>query len=316
MNNIDKYREFCQKEEDIPVFCKDWWLDAVCQNSWDVSLVEKGSQIMASLPYFKSKNNKRNVIKMPLLTQFMGPFIKYPPDQKYYKKLSWEKEIIFRLMSLLPSVASFSQNLNYRVTNWLPFFWLGYQQTTRYTYVIESIDINKIESNLASNIRRRYKKSVKESLKVYESDDVKLFYEINKKTYKRKKITISYDFNFVNRLYKSCIENNACKIFFAEDVTGEVIAASFLVYDLKTVYYLMGGIVEDKKNLGGMEAILIEGIKFAMNTNRTFDFEGSMVESIEKYFRSFGAIQRPYFNIYKTQSNFLKTIDYLKSILK
>ena len=78
----------------------------------------------------------------------------------------------------------------------------------------------------------------------------------------------------------------------------------------------MGGVVPEKKDLGGTDAVLIEGIKFAMETNRTFDFEGSMIESIEKYFRSFGAIQRAYFNIFKTNSNYLKTINYLKSVLK
>lgn len=64
-----------------------------------------------------------------------------------------------------------------------------------------------------------------------------------------------------------------------------------------------------------MDVIQYEAIKFALYNNKNFDFEGSMIESIEKYFRSFGAIQKPYFNITKTNSRILKLKNCLKEIL-
>lgn len=52
MTNKDKYHIFCDHEKGIPIFNKDWWLDAVCgENNWDVALVEKGGSIVGSLPY-------------------------------------------------------------------------------------------------------------------------------------------------------------------------------------------------------------------------------------------------------------------------
>jgi hypothetical protein len=30
MTNKEKYREFCKNEKNLPIFSKDWWLDAVC----------------------------------------------------------------------------------------------------------------------------------------------------------------------------------------------------------------------------------------------------------------------------------------------
>lgn len=54
----EQYRQFCQNEKDIPIFSKDWWLDAVCGvDNWDVVLVEKGGQIVGALPYFVKKKN-------------------------------------------------------------------------------------------------------------------------------------------------------------------------------------------------------------------------------------------------------------------
>ena len=56
MTNKEKYRKFCEKEKNIPIFSKDWWLDSVCgENAWDVVLFEKGGEIWASLPYQKTK---------------------------------------------------------------------------------------------------------------------------------------------------------------------------------------------------------------------------------------------------------------------
>jgi hypothetical protein len=65
-----------------------------------------------------------------------------------------------------------------------------------------------------------------------------------------------------------------------------------------------------------MDVIQYESIKFALEHNKAFDFEGSMIESIEKYFRSFGSFQKPYFNISKVNSKLLKIRSLVKEIIK
>jgi hypothetical protein len=54
----------------------------------------------------------------------------------------------------------------------------------------------------------------------------------------------------------------------------------------------------------------------SLKNNKTFDFEESMIESIEKYFRSFGAIQKPYYNISKTNSKLIKIKNCIRDLLK
>jgi lipid II:glycine glycyltransferase (peptidoglycan interpeptide bridge formation enzyme) len=316
MTNKQKYREFCKKEKNIPIFSKDWWFDAVCgEDNWDVILFEKGGEIWASWPYYKTKKTIFNVITMPKLTQTMGIYIKYPPNQKYYKKLSWEKEIISKMIKKLPKIDMFSQKFDYSFTNWLPFYWAGFEQTTRYTYVIENLDITDLEKNFETDIRRRRRKALKVGVEVFESNDIEKFYELNKMTFERQNITIPYSFEFVRNLYEQCKENGSVKMYFAK-YQNEVIAANFLVYDDNSVYYLLGGINPDKKDLGGMDLIQFESIKFAFENGKRFDFEGSMIESIEKYFRSFGAIQKPYFGISKTNSKLLKIRKCIKDLIK
>lgn len=316
MKNKQKYREFCKQEKNIPIFSKNWWLDSVCgEDKWDVALVEKGGKIVASLPYYRTKKAIWDVITMPKLTQTMGVYIKYPPNQKYYKRLSWEKEIINDLLDQLPKYDYFSQNFHHSFTNWLPFYWRGFKQTIRYTYRIENISIEKLEKNFETDVRRRRRKAYKMGVEIISSEDIKKFYEINTLTFNRKGMDIPYDFDFVKNLYKACKLNSSVKMYFAI-YKENIIAVNFLVYDDNTVYYLMGGIHPDFKDMGGMDIIQFESIKFALENKKAFDFEGSMIESIEKYFRSFGAIQKPYFNLYKTNSKLLKLAKCLKEVIK
>jgi lipid II:glycine glycyltransferase (peptidoglycan interpeptide bridge formation enzyme) len=135
-------------------------------------------------------------------------------------------------------------------------------------------------------------------------------------TFARQGRSISYSLEFIKNLYRTCKTNNAVKMFFAKDKENNIIAGNFLIYDENTVYYLMGGIDPKYKDLGGMDVVQFESIKFTLNSGRKFDFEGSMIESIEKYFRSFGAIQKPYFHISKTNSKLLKVRDAIRDILK
>lgn len=56
MTSREKYREFCKTEKTIPIFSKDWWLDAVCgKDNWGVVLIERGGKIIVTLPYYLEK---------------------------------------------------------------------------------------------------------------------------------------------------------------------------------------------------------------------------------------------------------------------
>jgi len=317
MTTKEKYREFCKKEKNIPIFSKDWWLDSVCGfDNWDVVLIEKGGNIFATMPYVLTKRLTMVSIHQPTLTQTMGIYFKYPVKQKYYKKLSFEKEMIENILKKVPRFGRFTQSFDYTHTNLLPFYWAGFDIKVNYTYVIENITIEDLEKNLETDIRRRRRKAFDVGVEVYESKDIKKFYELNKMTFTRQGCEMPYDFEFIKKLYNNCKKNNACKMFFAKDRDGAVIAGNFLIYDESTVYYLMGGIDPDKRDLGGMDVVQYESIKFALESDRKFDFEGSMIESIEKYFRSFGAIQKPYFNVSKTNSKLLKIRQLIKEIIK
>lgn len=316
MTKKEKYRELCEYEKTIPIFSKDWWMDAVCgENNWDVLLVEKGRQIVASLPYYLRKRGKRREITQPPLTQTNGIWIKYPPNQKYCKKLAYEKEVMTGIISQLDelNLGYYNQNFHYSITNWLPFYWKGFKQTTRYTYVIEDLEnSNEVYKNFKCNIRNKIKKANKRNVKIISKDDIETFYMINKKTFDRQNIAISYSLKFIEKLDNTLKEKKARKIFFAIDENKKVHSVLYLIWDLTSSYVHMVGEDPELRNSGAGILLIWESIKYTkeiLNLNK-YDFEGSMIESVEEVRRSCGAIQKPYFNIKKNyrKENIFKII--------
>ena len=310
MINKEKYREFCKKESGIPIFSKDWWLDSVCPDNkyWDVILIEKGGQIVASMPYIIGKKRSFKTIEMPQLTQKLGPYIKYPDNQKYDTKLSYEKEIMTELINQLPDVAYFKQNFNYSITNWLPFYWKGFNQTTYYTYVIENTkDLQIIETNF-SHAKRKNLNKCRNLLKIVFDIDAKSFYENHKMTLQKQGQKISYSFDLFNKIYNSAYNNNSAKTIAAFDENGNLNSALFIIWDKVSVYNLISTIDPDYRNNGSATLLVLEAIKIANKKGLKFDFEGSMLEGVENSFRQFGTVQKPYFQISKTNSKLYKLL--------
>jgi hypothetical protein len=324
MTNKGKYRELCKKERDIPIFSKDWWMDTVCgKDNWDVVLIEKDGKIIASLPYFKKKKYGFNIITMPPLTQNFKLWIKCPENQKYRKKLSFENKIILELIDKLPKYDMFNLNFHYSLTNWLPFYWKGFKQTTRYTYVIE--DLSELEE-IFNNFSYAKKKNIKKAKKIVEvkSDlSPKDFYENHRLTLKKQSQIISYSFEVLKNIYNEVYSHDSGKVFYAIDDKNNLHAALLIIWDNIQAYDLISTIDPDYRANGAATLLIKEAIKYVSKKTNKFDFEGSMIESVENSFRQFGAIQKPYFNISKINSKILQLLNlfiensiFIKNIVK
>ena len=302
----DAYRHLCENEKSISLFSKSWWLDAVCgTQAWDVALVETGGVIVGSLPYYMNTRLGLNRIGMPPLTQTLGPWFA-PHQAKYTNQLSRQHKLMSELIGQLPPFGSFQQNFHYSISSWLPFYWQGFQQTTRYTYVIEDLsDLDAVWSETRQNIRTDIRKAQKK-LGIRTDLSLDSFLSLSEMTFQRQGISLPYSRELVARLDRACVERNCRRIFFAEDSQGQLHAAIYLVWDEQSAYYLMGGADPELRNSGATSLVMWEAIQFAGTVTRSFDFEGSMIEPVERFFRSFGAQQRPYFQVSKVNSLPLK----------
>ncbi len=59
----------------------------------------------------------------------------------------------------------------------------------------------------------------------------------------------------------------------------------------------MSGSDPDLRSSGALSLLMHEAIQFAATVTQRFDFEGSMHEPIERFFRNFGATPKQYFQV-------------------
>ncbi len=280
------------------LFQQPWWLDAVAPGSWDAVTVEEGGRIAARLPYAIVRRLGLTLIATPKLTQCLGPWIE-PSEARYAKRLARERDLMHALIEGLPKGHLFWQNFHYSRTNWLPFYWKGFSQTTRYTYVLDDLsDPERVMASFQDKTRYEVRKALK---KVSVRTDLGLdrFLELNAMTYRRQGRDLPYSTDLVRRLDAACDERSARRMFFAEDADGRCHAALYLVWDERSAYYLMSGADPELRSSGAGSLLLWEAIQFAAGVSAKFDFEGSMIEPVERVARSMGAEQRPYSLIYK-----------------
>lgn len=314
--NKQIYKELCKKEHSMPIFSQYWWLDAVCgKDNWGVVLSERGGQISASLPFFMKNKYGLKLITMPKLTQKMGVWIKYPENQRNNTKLSHEKNIFNELVEKLPKFDMFLQNFDYHITNWLPLYWKGFKQTTNYTYVIEDIsNVEKVFEEFDHAKRKNIKRAEK-FVEIKYDLNAESLYENHKMTLAKQGLKISYSYELLKNIYDAAYSHSAGKTIYSIDEKGKLHSAIFVIWDCASAYDLISSIDPDYRNSSSASLLIREIIKYLSDKTKGFDFEGSMIESVETSFRQFGAIQKPYFQITKVNSRILKVRNFLQEIL-
>jgi len=106
---------------------------------------------------------------------------------------------------------------------------------------------------------------------------------------------------------------NIVRCFLATDQQGKNHATPYFMWNANSTYYLMPGGDPDLRNSGATSLCMWEAIKFVATVTRNFDFEGSMWEPVERFFRAFGAVQTPYYAVSKCNSKIIDVLILTKS---
>jgi len=295
-----------------------WWLDAVCgEENWDVLLLKRNEKVTAVWPYFFKRTMGRNIFSMPQLTQYLGIWIDYPENQKLSSRYRYEQDICAELIESFPQYVYFRQNFSCQFINWLPFYWKGFRQSTNYTYVLENIaDPQQLLSLFAKDKKHNVKVARENNIEVHQHLDVKQYYSYHKKHLNTRGKKISFSEDFFMRIHKAVYEHNAGMTLYALDEKSNIHACIFIIWDQESAFFLTNAWDPALQKSGALALLIYEGIKVASARTKRFDFEGSMIKGTNESYRKYGAVQKPYFNIYKINSKVLKAYFFLKNILQ
>jgi Acetyltransferase (GNAT) domain len=280
------------------VFEQPWWLDSVAPGRWSEAVVRRGDDVVARLPYTCRRRYGLTTIVQPHLTQTLGPWLA-PATCKYARRLESEKRLLGLLIEALPRFDFFRMNFAPALTNWLPFYWAGFEATVRYTYRIEDLsDLDRVHSEFQEGVRRGIRKA-QGALEVDHDYPLEHLLRLNGETFARQGLRPPYSDAFVRRLDAACAARGARRILGAIDADGRAHAALYIVWDEHTLYPLINARDPELQAFGSNTLLYWEGIRLASEVSRVFDFEGSMLEPVEHFVRAFGGRQTPYFSVWK-----------------
>lgn len=304
-----RYENFA-RENDLPVFFNPWWLDIVCQKgSWNVCLVpSKEEKIVGSLPYYLTSFLGFKIIRTPPFTPYLGVWLDHSTcPERNIRKYGFENQVIDELIGQLPKVAWYHQIHPEQLQNWLPFYWKGFRQTTRYTYIFEELDAEKISSEMESTVRNKIRKA-ENRLKISCEDDLAGLLQTCEKTFKRQRLKSPLDKEILTNLHREIQKRSQGSIYFAKDENRKTHAAMYLIWDKSTAYCWMLGADTELRKSGAVQLLLWHSIQEVSKIVKRYNFEGSMLPHIEPVFRAFGAERKPVFQIRKSSNRFLEVL--------
>lgn len=297
------------------IFEKEWWLNAVAEGNWEyLTITKKNGDIEARFPIYKTKFLGYKTLRVPILTQTLGVYID-DTGAKLTKKLERDKKNINKLIAMLPKGHQYDFSLDINNQYVLPFIWEGFKVEPRFSYRLEDLsDIEKIWEGFKENVKGHIRKAEKK-VRIVEEEDIELLIEMQKKTFKRQGRKFPLDSEIIKKIDIAAGNHDAKLLLCAYDDENNLHAATYFVFDEKRCYYLMSGGDPKYRNSGATPLLIWEGIKRASQRVDIFDFEGSMIEDIERFVRGFGAIPRNYYRVKKL--NCIQSIaEYFKPMVK
>lgn len=281
------------------VFNLPKWLDIYGKHILVQGIFNDNHELIGSFFLFEGRKLGLKYCITPPYSPHIGLCYNNPAQSKANQQ-AFDKEVVTLVKDFLvkqkPKLVSIA--LPFTINDTQPFYWNNFKVVPNYTY---RLALNRTEdelfNNLTSEKRKSIKRAEKDELVIRQTTDYKLVKSLIEKTFDRKEKTVSQ--HYLNKiLFDFADETNSFAFVAHKD--NKPSATVFCVHYNKTAFYLFGGYDVTNKHHGAGVSCMWEAIKHAKQKGiEVFDFEGSMLVEVEKYFREFGGDLVPYYTIHK-----------------
>ncbi len=280
------------------VFLSQGWLNLFDDRLKCYGIFNKGDQLIGGFTlYVEKKLGAINYYRNPFYTPTINLFFENKAQNKA-KQLSENKKVLTLLADFFKRLPFhiLSVYLPSKYIDMQPFFWKGFKTIPNYTYLLDlKLSVAEIEKNFSTERRNDIKKAIKDGVITKISDDYNVVKSLIINTFDRK--NKSLDIEMIEKIIFD-FANNDNSFAFISYLNDKPIATSFCIYDKEKVYYLLGGYDSNNKHQGAGALAVFNAIKHSQELGiSTFDFEGSMLPEVEKYFRGFGGNLTAYYSV-------------------
>lgn len=317
-SEYEYWDDFVASSPQGTIFHKSYWLESSGRD-FRIYGYFKGSELFAGLPIFCRKSHYlgfRFASHAPL-TAYLGTLFKQS-DSKYVTRISNEKDIN---RDFAIKIKQDFDVVDFRFSPFQidiqPFIWEGFSSGVRYTYLLEIQDLKFVWNNMDFKTRGHINKAEKEGIYIEISDDFEQTLKLVKKTFERQGEQISFEASAI-RYNEALNSRGQCKSFVAKNRNDNAIGVVYIVWDEKRSYNLLSGYDHEEGHHGASSLAMWEAIKYTKNELglNEFDFEGSMIQPVERFFRKFGGKITPTYTVSWSKPYLLtiyKTIEWFAS---
>ena len=281
------------------LFNRSDWVGLFGDTIHILGIFEDGGEMIGGLSLYQERRLGLKILRGAPFTPTCGPFI----DVKALNPvaiLETRRKALNCVVDYLEQQASaiIILQLDRKIVDALPFFWRDYKVVPNYTYRLDlSVTLEQMIKNMSSERRKNITSAKRDGLSVRMTTDMIIVRDLVLGTFRRQK-------KFVDQASLEAIlfrYANPLNSFALTSYRGEhPIATCFVIHDAHTAYYLLGGYSDDEKHHGAGASAMFEAIKRSKEMGlKIFDFEGSVIPAIERYFRGFGGELTSYYTVNK-----------------
>lgn len=276
------------------------YLDIVAPGWEGLEAWESGKRV-ALMPFqLKKKYGLQYMLQAPF-SQYWGPAIADKAFKSPYQEYRFKRKVVKALAAALPASRLCSFSCAPAFDYPLPFHWAGYKIASRISYHLDlSPSPDNLHAAFGNDTRYDLRKSESWDEKIIQSSDpAPLIQLLESAKGANGKILDTGSLQLFKRLSVYLNEEGLISTWVAGASPSEPLAAGLFVHFARKTVYLMSAQHPGKKVPGLMTRILWNAIREAREKSAVFDFEGSMIEGIEGFFRGFSPRPVPYFLIQK-----------------
>jgi len=265
---------------------------------------EEGQVSLAHYGFYSYSKFGVPMIITPPMAPHSGLQINYPSENIVSRQTLTKRVLRAMASDLSERKAYIDLALPPFIKDVQPFKELAFDIDIAYTYLLNlGPSPDEIRSSMSSERRKNIRDAERLNFEVVLGGEEKASLDLILNTLKSRGVKPRAE------LLTKLINSDSTDVFTVSVFSGgEILATSLIGLDQNCGYYLAGG-TSKSQSLAGPLALYQAILKCRDKGLKTFDFLGSSVPAIERYFRGFGGELTPYFRVRKNTG----LIDFLKS---
>ena len=261
-------------------------------------IYDSGDNLRGGFCLFEQRRFGLKVLRNPPFTPQSGPFFEKRATNPA-AKVNEQRGIVEVMAEQLArsGAAVTSLGLSLAVSDCLPFYWRGYKVTPHYTYRLHlHHTAEEILAGMSPERRKNIAKAQRDGLEATEVEGTFELRELICETFNRQ--SKAFPRQTMDKILASFPPGSNSFAYLTKQ-GGKPVAGIYVIHDSRTAYYLLGGYAYEAHHGAGALAMWRAILKARELGLEVFDFEGSTIPPIERYFRGFGGVLTPVFNVHK-----------------